>query len=367
MSPTSRRWWPKFLAPRSMSMISEILHTYATTLPRGAVNRFHTVGASDIGQCSRKLFFTKHDCERDSGHVDNWGATLRGRIIEQAFWVPALQTRFGTKLKCVGDQQRQFKRGFISATPDALLTDAPSAILASLGVPDIGSDCLLLECKSVDPRVKLDAPKPEHRYQAIVQLGVVNETTEFKPRFCVLSYIDASFWDTITEFVVSFDPNIYANAKARAVKVLTARTASDLPPEGWIAGGKECASCPYTKACGIERRAMPNGGGNADPQFAAEMRELAITYKACQADVDAAEARLRASQHEIKERLRAKQLRRVAGNDFSVTWTPVKGHQGFDVQALSTAATAAGVDVREFETAATPGDRLDVRVRETQS
>ena len=58
---------------------------------------------------------------------------------------------------------------------------------------DIGADCLLLECKSIDPRVKLDAPKPEHRYQVIVQLGVVRETTEFQPRYAIISYIDASF------------------------------------------------------------------------------------------------------------------------------------------------------------------------------
>jgi hypothetical protein len=83
----------------------------------------------------------------------------------------------------------------------------------SLGVPDIGSDCLLLECKSVDPRVKLDAPKPEHRYQAIVQLGVVRETTEFQPRFGVLTYIDASFWDNIIEFAIEFDPSVYVSAK----------------------------------------------------------------------------------------------------------------------------------------------------------
>jgi len=200
-----------------------------------------------------------------------------------------------------------------------------------------------------------------------VQLGVVRETTEFQPNFCVLVYIDASFWDTITEFVVAFDPGVYANAKARAVKVLTANAASELPPEGWIAGGKECEHCPFTKACGIARRALPDGGGHADPQFAAEIRALAVAYKACQADVDAAEARLRASRHDIQERLRAKQLRRVAGNDFSVTWTPVKGRQGFNVEALSAAAAAAGVGVHEFETSTAPGDRLDVRVREARS
>jgi len=351
----------------SAGVIAYVLADYARTLRSSAANRAYTVGASDIGQCARKAFFVKHDGERDPGYVDTWGAVLRGQIIEQVYWVPALRARFGANLKFVGDRQRQFKRGFISATPDALLINAPRNILAPLGVPDIDGDCVLFECKSVDPRVKLDSPKPEHRYQAIVQLGVVRETTEHQPRFCVLVYIDASFWDTITEFVVAFDPGVYANAKARAVKVLTANAASELPPEGWIAGGKECEHCPFTKACGIARRALPDGGGHADPQFAAEIRALAVAYKACQADVDAAEARLRASRHDIQERLRAKQLRRVAGDDFSVTWTPVKGRQGFNVEALSAAASAAGVGVHEFEVSSAPGDRLDVRVREARS
>jgi len=348
-----------------MTIFRAALTDYAQSLYGPRKDRAFTLGASDIGQCSRRVFFSKHGGERDPDYVETWGATLRGTIIEKEFWVPALRARFGAKLKFIGDQQRQFKRGFISATPDALLTEAPHDILAPLGVPDISSDCLLLESKSVDPRVKLDAPKSEHRYQVIVQLGVVCETTEFQPRFGLLTYIDASFWDNITEFVIEFDPNVYASAKTRATKVLTARSASELPPEGWIAGGKECEHCPFTKACGIARRAIPNGNDCADPQFAAEMRELARAYKARQADVYAAETRLRESQHTIKERLRAKQLCRVVGNDFSVTWTPVKGRQGYDLKALSSAAAAAGVGVQEFETSGTLGDRLDVRVRET--
>jgi hypothetical protein len=349
----------------SAGFVASALANYARDIHGRGVDRAFTLGASDVGQCSRKIFFTKRGGERDPGYVDTWGATLRGQTMEQAFWVPALRARFGADLKFVGDRQRQFKRGFISATPDALLTNAPRDILSPLGVPDIGSDCLLLECKSVDPRVKLDAPKPEHRYQAIVQIGVVREITDYQPRFAVLVYIDASFWDTVTEFVIDFDAAVYANAKVRATKVLTANAAAELPPEGWIAGGKECEHCPFTRACGIERRALPVVNGlSADPQFVAEMRELAVTYKAHQAEVDAAESRVRASQHEIKERLRAKQLRRITGDDFSVIWAPVKGRQGYDVKALS--AAAAGVGVQEFETNAVAGDRLEVRVREAR-
>jgi hypothetical protein len=350
-----------------MPMISEALAAYANALRAPDERRASTVGASEIGQCARKTFYLKHSGERDPEYVDGWGAALRGSVMEQAFWLPALRTRFGDRLKFAGDEQRQLKSGFISATPDALLVDAPADILTSLGVPDIGADYVLLECKSIDPRVKLDAPKPEHHYQAIVQLGVVRETTEFQPRYAIISYIDASFWDLTTEFAVEFDPDIYARAKARAARVLTAAAASELPPEGWIAGGHECERCPFTKACGIERRAVPAPSATTvDPQLVAEIRDLAITYKARQSEVDASTSKVREVQNEIRERLRAKGLRRVAGDDFSISWTPVKGRQGFDVKALSAAAAAAGVDVRKFETIADPGDRLDVRVREAR-
>jgi hypothetical protein len=349
-----------------MSMISEILASYARNIRVPDTHRATTLGASDIGQCARKTFYLKRGGKRDPGHIDGWGAALRGSVLEQAFWLPALRARFFDKLKFAGNEQRQFKSGFISATPDALLTDVPSDILKPL-VPDIRSDCLLLECKSIDPRIKLDAPKPEHKYQAIVQLGVVREVTEFQPRYAVISYVDASFWDTVTEFVVEFDADVYASAKARAAKVFTASAASELPPEGFIAGGKECELCPFTKACGIEQRAVPPlSSASADPQFIAEMRDLAVAHKARQGEVEAATVKVREVQHEIRERLRAKGLRRVAGDDFSVTWTPVKGRQGFDVKALSAAATAAGIDVSKFETTGEPSDRLDVRVREAR-
>jgi hypothetical protein len=350
-------------------MISEALAVYANALRIPDKRRASTVGASDIGQCARKTFYLKRgDAERDPEYFDGWGAALRGSVIERAFWLPALRARFGNKLKFAGDEQQRFKSEFLSATPDALLTGVPSDILASLGEPDIGADCLLLECKSIDPRVKLNAPKPEHYYQAIVQLGVVRETTQFQPRFAVISYINASFWDDVVEFAVAFDPAIYSAAKARAAKVLTAAAASELPPEGWIAGGRECEHCPFTKACGIERRAVPPPSATGpDPQFVAEIRELAVAYKVRQGEIDSATVKVCEIQHKIRERLHAKGLRRVAGEDFSVNWTPVKGRQGFDLKALSAAATAAGVDVSKFETITDPGDRLDIRVREARS
>jgi hypothetical protein len=355
-------------------MIRETLATYANATRNSDQRRASTIGASEIGQCARKIFYAKnaddpvYAIRRDADHVDNWGAQLRGATFEQAFWVPALRAKYGERLKFAGSEQRSFESGFLSATPDALLTEAPADILAELGVPDIKSDCVLLEAKTVDPRVKLDGPKPEHRYQVIVQIGLVRETTQFAPEYAVISYADASFWSEITEFAVKFDPDIYENAKRRAAKVMTAHNASELPPEGWIAGGHECKYCPFATACGVARHTVPEtSNATIDPQFIAEARDLAREAKQHQADAEDATAKLRTIQHEIRDRLRAKGLRRVAGDDFSIIWSPVKGRQSFDVKALKTAAIAAGVDVAVFETIGEATDRLDVRVRGTLS
>jgi hypothetical protein len=352
-------------------MIRETLAAYANATRNSDHRRASTVGASEIGQCIRKIFYAKNVSDpifairRDADYVDGWGAQVRGATFEQSFWVPALRTKYGERLKFAGSEQRSFESGFLSATPDALLTGAPADILAELGVPDIESDCVLLEAKTVDPRVKLDGPKPEHRYQVIVQLGLVRETTQFAPEYAVISYADASFWSEITEFTVKFDLEVYENAKRRAAKVMTAHDAFELPPEGFIAGGHECNYCPFATACGIARHAMPKQSVAAvDPQFIAEARDLAREAKQRQAEADTATAKLRTTQHEIRERLRAKGLRRVAGDDFSIVWSPVKGRQSFDVKALKTAAIAAGVDVTQFETIGEPTDRLEVRVQE---
>jgi hypothetical protein len=200
----------------------------------------------------------------------------------------------------------------------------------------------------------------------IVQLGIVREVGGFAPRYAVISYADASFWSDVTEFAVAHDPVVYENAKRRAAKVLTAGKPSELAPEGYIAGGHECKYCPFTRACGVERRAVPEQtSAPPDPQFVAEVRDLARDARRHRDDAEAAEARLRETQHEIKARLRAKQLRRVAGDDFSIVWSPVKGRISTDTPALKAAATAAGVDVTRFESVGEPSDRLDVRVQGT--
>ena len=130
----------------------------------------------------------------------------------------------------------------------------------------------MVECKTADPRTRLEQAKPEHVYQAQVQLGLLRELTPHRPNFALISYTDASFWDNVLEFVVAFDPAIFATARERARDIMLARSAAELSPEGWVAGGSECKYCPFTTACGRARTGKTAG---ADPQFVAEVGDLA--------------------------------------------------------------------------------------------
>jgi hypothetical protein len=353
-------------------MIANALADYAKATARVfAVDRSQTVGASECGQCARKTYWIKnesdpkHGAARDSDYVDSWGARTRGTVFESHFWEPALRAKYGDNLLLAGAQQRTFVAEFLSATPDALLINQPRAALAHLGVPDIGEDgSFVVECKTADPRSSLEKAKSENVFQAQVQLGLIREQTERRPVYALISYTDASFWNEIREFVVTFDEQIFTNAKARARRIMTALSAEELPPEGWIAGGRECRWCPFTKACGRQRGDVPARQAEPDPQFVAEIVDLARAIKAQEAISEAADARLRELQHELKERLRAKRISRVAGHGIAVTWSPVKGRPSWDAKGIREAAAAAGVDLRKYETVGEPTDRLVIRVAE---
>jgi hypothetical protein len=159
------------------------------------------------------------------------------------------------------------------------------------------------------------------------------------------------------------ETQIFANAKRRAQQILLAKSASELKPEGWIAGGNECRYCPFTKACGRDRTALPHSnGGTPDPAFITEITALARAAKKHETAGDASYERMREVQNEIRERLRAKELRRFATDKVRITWSPVKGRPTYDLPAIRAAAAAAGVDIGRFETVGEGTDRLVVQL-----
>lgn len=331
-------------------IIKQALDAYAASQNKvWQHDRSQTVGASEVGQCLRKTFYSKHEGDavhgapRDPEYVDSWGAKARGTVMEDAFWEPALRLQYGDKFLFAGRDQCTLVSGFLSATPDGLVLDDP---------------CFMTECKSIDPRANLSKPKPENEFQTQIQIGMVRELTPYKPTHSILSYMDASFWDQVTEFRIDFNPAVYEVGKLRAAKIMTADNARDLPAEGWIAGGSECEYCPFTRACGIERKSVPAAEIAADPQFAAEIADLARIAKAHEAERDAAEVLMRTAQEEMRNRLRAKGTRKVVGDGVKVIWSAVKGRPSYDNKRLREAAADAGVDVAQYSTVGEPTDRL---------
>ncbi|MEY9235363.1 hypothetical protein ABIF78_007686 [Bradyrhizobium japonicum] len=353
-----------------MTLIKPTLDTYAATLEKTwSHDRMNTIGASEIGQCARKTYWIKNEDDsqcavaRDPDYEETWGARMRGTMFENVFWAPAMQARFGERLLFAGPHQKTFVHNFLSATPDGIIVGLTAAEQAMIFAKGEGSDCVMAECKTADPRTNLNDPKDENVYQTHVQMGLVRQQTPYRPTHSVLSYTDASFWSDVKEFVIPFNPDIYEAAQQRAERIMTATQPPD--PEGWIAGGKECNYCPFTRACGVERRNLPFAADReVDPQFAAEIADMALELKRQESVEEICGTRVRELQEQIKNRLREKGVRKIPG---VVSWSPVKGRAGIDNAALKAAAIAAGIDITKFATEGQPGDRLTIQISTSPS
>lgn len=341
-------------------LIKTVIDEYVATLKKEwSHDRTKTVGGSEIGQCARKVFYAKNGTVGEDQSA-KYGAALRGNLIEDYVWVPAVRKRFGDKFKFGGSDQKTLVKDYLSATPDGLLIDQPRDLLKDCGVDDMGADCLVIEQKTVDPRVNLDKEKDEHYYQTQIQMGLIRELTEWKPNYALISYVDASFLHEITEFVIPYNDTIYREAHKRAALILNATVASELKPEGYIAGGKDCEWCPFVKQCGVERRSVPENDAVFDNQFLAEITDLCIAYQQAKKTEEESSANVREAQENIKNRLRDKGVKKIPK---VVSWTSQKGRVSYDYTALKEAAIKAGVDVEKFSTVGEPTDRLMVTLK----
>jgi CRISPR/Cas system-associated exonuclease Cas4 (RecB family) len=289
---------------------------------------------------------------KDPDYEDRWGATLRGQIYEAHVWEPALRAAFGDKLIFAGADQQTFVSDYLSATPDGLV------------ITNHDGTCVLVECKTADPRTRLAEAKPEHVYQVQVQMGLVAERTNYRPLKAIISYTDTSFFDETKEFEVQFDPSIYSTAKERAATIMTATSMQALKPEGYIAGGRECSYCPFTTACGRARaEAVPKVEGAIPAEQMNEIKEKAFAVKVFKEKAADYEQMARSMEHAIKDALTQIGSKKAVDWEISVSWSAVKGRPSFNMKGLRAAAEKAGVDLSQFETVGDPADRLTITIR----
>lgn len=319
-----------------------------------AHDRSQTVGASEVFDCLRKVFFKKRGKELrytpDEDSSSSWGAAKRGDILEENYIVPALSNFLpkGAQLLFAGKDQKTLFKNKNSATPDGLIIGLERDALADYGIPDIKSDCIAIEMKTIDPRVGLYEEKAVHHGQAQIQLGLFRETTQYKPFYAVILYIDASFLDNIKPFVVEFDQGKWNAAQIRANTIYTYNNAGDIRPEGKI-DKKACENCDFTRACSIlitgkvppEKKKYEYSTGSQE-----EVAELVAEIKQLEREVKEKEKDVEDKKLEIKEILEKEKTRKMGEKgEWSVSWYSQEGRVSIDTKAMA----EDGIDLEPYK------------------
>lgn len=379
----------------------------AATQKEWTHDRSKTVGASEVFRCLRGVWFRKRGSEftiltpsglevvedgtefvdsnevpkfverevfteepmypEDEDDEDSWGATRRGDLLEAHYVVPAVRDNLPKgKLLFSGADQKTLVLGNNSATPDGLIIGLDRDALADYGIPDIGTHCIALEIKSIDPRVKLEEEKAVHHGQVQVQMGIIRELTPYKPQFAVILYVDASFLDKIKVFIVEFDPNAWeVAAKSRANDVFTINDPALIPPEGKMDG--ECRLCEFQRTCAIVTNgSIPDDNSKeADEALLQEFDPLADEWKEKKEAADAANKEFEEMKVRIKDALFASGTRKLGGKrgkkapsrPWSMSWYSQDGQMRLSTKLLK---QALGDDLAAFKEEGNPFDVLRV-------
>lgn len=328
-------------------------------------DRALTLGGSEVYGCLRKGFFDKRGrelgFEPDEDYEEDWGAMERGNLLEKYFIAPALK-EFMPKvahpdievLYTDVDGQETLVSGRNSATPDGLITGLPVGCTVhvrapkhgiDITIPNIKSDCIVLEFKTIDPRATLLEERTKHHNQTQVQLGLFHEVTQWRPYFSIVLYIDASFISKVTPFVVEYEPNIYEIAKTRALAVWEHDDPAMFVPEGRFSGA--CEHCKWKMACGTASvSAIPSYDEDpqATPETVAAMDALVKDEQAKKAAFESAEKAHKLAKEAIKEMLMGRNTRKMQGPGWSVTWYSQDGKKTVDTKAME----ASGIDLEPF-------------------
>lgn len=333
-----------------------------------AHDRSQTLGASENFSCLRQGWFNKFgslkgykpDEEADS---KPFGAMERGNIIENHYLVPGIRAGLpeGMRLEMAGDDQQTLVVGRTSSTPDGLITGLRPGPLRVVGgdqdilIPDVRANCVVTEFKSIDPRATLVEERAKHHGQTQIQIGTIRETTKWRPFYSIILYVDASFIDRFTPFVVEFDEAIYAAAKQRAESLWTVDDPMMVVPEGRFSGA--CNTCPWKTACmSTTLASIPKFEEPSNPEALAAVSPLVVEYFKRSKEKEEAEKAYAEAQERVKEVLLDHGTKKLVGDAWSVSWGPVKGKEVLDTAAMK----ADGIDLSKYTRRGLGHDRLYV-------
>ena len=364
---------PKTLPPTPFKVEDMFDELIADNQKTWRYDRKLSVGASEAFGCARRAFFEKRGEEfgftRDPGYVENWGAMERGNLIENHHVVPAFKkglARRGIGFIMAGDGQDTILDGRSSATLDGLAINCPSDVLAEYGVPDIESDCFVVEMKSFDPRIGIGEAKAVHMGQTQMQMGLIRQTTDYEPNYALIVYVQASWLDDIRCYTVAYDERIYQIGRARNDKVFECDDAGKFGPEGKL--DNSCDYCPFVIACASvnAKRVPPKRETLRAREVAAQKKEMldeigpkAHRRATLKRQEKAVKVEIDALNEEIKQTLIANHESRAVGDDWKVSYSLIEGANRLSKDKLA----EAGLDPDEYTAQSAGFEKLTVTTR----
>jgi len=344
-------------------------------------DRSETVGASEIGQCARKVGYIKSGVEKDAGASDLNGFAERGNVMEDHFSAPMLEhivESLGGTMYFHGQANQESlvaKKLQISATPDGLAVGLPTGVLIWSGVRKF-SGTLLIEFKSFDPRSNTSKfPKSEHIAQVQQGMGLMRlawsqickdhdlPADTPKPDAALIVYVNASDYLDIHNFAIKFDPKVYDNLKARAASIMEAvkdNNVEALAPEG-KAGG-DCRTCDFNSKCVGWAALVPDKKNDIDEEAFNEIKHVATELRKAKLDEEEAADDRKALEGRLKELMVANQTKYLDRDGVKIGWNTTKGRGSFNRKKAEAVLTAKGYKVDDFITEGKPSESLKVEV-----
>jgi hypothetical protein len=318
-------------------------------------DRQSTVGASEIFGCIRSVFASrmcKDEIDQDQNEDDpEWGHAERGNLIENDFAVPNLKSIFGED-NCfyMGKDQKTFKDGRLSATPDGLVVGLSEDALSLYNIPSITGECIATEIKTfggpfAEPKkIKHDdgsityEARIKHIGQNIVQMGTIAKNTNYSPTTGVVLYFNPVNLKDMRVCTVAFSQSVYDNAKARAESIyVPGKRISDFPAEG-LRTEKGCDYCKFVGLCRrTEAEMLPQEKKKTkdlpEEIVKAVEEKVRLVYK-LKADSKQIEDSKKSAEQDLKELLQKNGTFGLKGSDWSVSITKSKGRSTLDREAM---------------------------------
>ena len=268
-------------------MIIEARHNEATVrpFPSGVAagdNRTGFLNASEAGQCTRWLWYDKHDVAGEARHP--YGVFDRGHAFEHwctTYLSAGLARAEGRLLYAGAKQKRLTLPNFrLAGTPDGLIEwqDRSETVL---------------EVKSHGSTQNYDScPSEMHVRQTELNIELFHETTAHRPEDAIIIYGLAEDYSRLSLHGVERRPAVFVEMLGKAAAAFDANNAAAVTAEGVVT--KQCVICPYRSRCAAAlTHAIPAAGtGGLDQGTLRAIDRLIVArQRAVEAEEEAARAR----------------------------------------------------------------------------